>query len=290
MGASRDWQKVDPDLRSHPAFAYLATLLSLGPMEAHGLLAGLWAMAYRQAEDGDLTRFKPGAIAAAIGYAGNARDMVAALVEAGFLERDGDERLLIHDWSSWGGALHEHRQKERLWQAAARDRHQPDVMPTSTRVSTSQRTVRVKSRPLTIVDSDESTSFAKFWGAYPNKQGKVVALRRWKAMRTVDRECAIEVASAMAAAVEHGHRERALCPHGSTFLNQRRWEEWFDDGVIVPPPGYGPPEAPPTTNPTTEDRRIACYLCHGEVSPDEMETAHWHEGKGWRHRDCTEDS
>ena len=72
MGHSEDWQKIDPDLRTHPAFAHLSALLGLSPLMTHGLLAGLWAMAYRQASDGDLTRFKPGAIASAIGYEGNA--------------------------------------------------------------------------------------------------------------------------------------------------------------------------------------------------------------------------
>lgn len=301
MGASRDWQKVDPDLRSHPAFAHLKAILELSAMETHGLLGGLWAMAYRQAEDGDLTRFKPGAIAAAVGYRGNARDMVSALVEAGFLDRDGDERLTIHDWESWGGAAFASRRKEAEWSRVSRERRAGVKPSPASRRRVPAYTKSVKDlKPIDALPGVEvpkrartrtsvDVAFNVFWAAYPNKQGKVVAARRWKNMRPVDRECAIEVATAMTRSVEGGLRERDKCPYGSTFLNQRRWEEWYDgDGRIAPPPGYGVP-AGLRHDRTTEDNRIVCWRCDREVTPDDLETAVFTDKRGWRHAACTKE-
>jgi len=85
--------------------------------------------------------------------------------------------------------------------------------------------------------------FAAFWTAYPNKQGRLAAERRWKSLSRADRAAATEVAVAMAYCVECGYRERDKCPHGSTFLNQRRYDEWLsEDGELRAPPGYGPPQ------------------------------------------------
>ena len=83
--------------------------------------------------------------------------------------------------------------------------------------------------------------FDAFWAAYPNKQGRVPALRTWRRMKPHERAAALEVATAMSYCVECGYRERDKCPHGSTFLNQRRWDEWRnEDNELRAPPGYGP--------------------------------------------------
>jgi hypothetical protein len=92
-----------------------------------------------------------------------------------------------------------------------------------------------------VSENDTDVSFDAFWSAYPNKQGKVPAERTWKRLSRADRSAAIEAATAMAYCVECGYRDRGLCPHGSTFLNQRRFDEWRDeDGELRAPPGYGP--------------------------------------------------
>jgi len=300
MGASTDWQKIDPDLRSHPAFAHLTALLGLSAMETHGLLAGLWAMAYRQAEDGDLSRFKPGAVAAAVGYAGNAREMLAALTEAGFLD-DGDGKLVIHDWEDWGGALFAYRERDREYQ---RVRYHLNKRKSHSRTDESRRTSaenprisvvlgdreRESKSPLTPEREDAlgavetvDNSFEDFWRHYPNKQGKVPAQRTWKHLKLADRTAAIGIAMAMTQAVERGYRDRAVCPHGSTFLNQRRWEEW-EDG---PPPGYGPVGREGPVAPTTEEARPTCFVCKGTMSADDVLDGVYTTG-GWRHERCPE--
>jgi hypothetical protein len=131
------------------------------------------------------------------------------------------------------------------------------------------------------VKETTSNGFAAFWKAYPNKQGKVMAERRWRAMKPTERAAAAVVAFSMSGAVERGYRERDKCPHGSTFLNQRRWEEW-DEG---PPPGYGPAENL-RHDKTTEDNRIVCWKCSQEVTADDMEEAVFIDRKGWHHRLC----
>lgn len=89
--------------------------------------------------------------------------------------------------------------------------------------------------------SPTDEGFDAFWFLYPHKQGKVPARRAWGRLSRHDRKEATEIARAMAYCVECGYRDRDKCPHGSTFLHQRRWEEWRDeDGEFRAPPGYGP--------------------------------------------------
>jgi len=58
-----------------------------------------------------------------------------------------------------------------------------------------------------------------------------------------DRQRAVIVACAMAYSVDHGYKDRDKCPYGSTFLNQRRYDEWYDeDGTMIVPPGWGIPD------------------------------------------------
>ena len=135
------------------------------------------------------------------------------------------------------------------------------------------------------VKQEKSAGFGAFWAAYPNKQGKVPAERHWRGMRPAQRAQADLAAIAMAGAVEQGYRERDKCPHGSTFLNQRRYEEWFDEGgELAPPPGYGP-NGKPSTNLTTEQARPACVVCARPLTADEQMEAVMTR-KGWRHESC----
>jgi hypothetical protein len=124
MRATRHWQKTDPGLREHPHFLDLVAELKSTPIVIDGLLHGLWSMAFKMAPDGDLTKFKPRAIARAVGWTGHGDVMVTALVETGFLFWD-NERLLIHDWDEWGGSLFVHQKGD----AARQRRHRNDASP-----------------------------------------------------------------------------------------------------------------------------------------------------------------
>ena len=104
MKPEKKWQKTDPTLRSHPTFLDLVAELDSTPILVDGLLSGLWRMAFTDAPDGDISRFKPRALARAVGWMGDCDVMLHALTDTGFLCED-DGRLVIHDWADWGGAL-----------------------------------------------------------------------------------------------------------------------------------------------------------------------------------------
>jgi len=77
------------------------------------------------------------------------------------------------------------------------------------------------------------TDFDTFWRCYPNKQGKSEARKRWARMTPAER---CEAADTLGMWVEFwklAGTEQRFIPHGSTWLNQRRWE---DDLPELPAP------------------------------------------------------
>jgi len=246
MKPEKKWQKTDPALRSHPAFHDLVAELDSTPILVDGLLSGLWRMAFTDAPDGDLSRFKHRALARAVGWSGNGDVMVTSLLDTGFLCYEGD-RLFIHDWLDWGGALFSERADNA--RRVARHREKPaqggSVTVTSLlhthypRAETKTKTKREDQELLS--DSGESNDasfddFDLFWTPYPRKESKQAARRSWKRVPKKYRAAATAAAESMADCVDHGWQEKTFCPHPSTFLNQRRWEDWSDG----PPANYLP--------------------------------------------------
>lgn len=68
--------------------------------QAVGLLETLWKAAYRNTPEGDIGRLSNEEIAAAIEWAGDADELIQALVDTGWLDRDPTYRLLVHDWEA----------------------------------------------------------------------------------------------------------------------------------------------------------------------------------------------
>ena len=79
-------------------FKALCKRLNLPLYETVGLLEALWLFAQIQAKDGDLTRFTPLEIAGWLDWQRDENEMVEALVETRWLDRD-ETGLRIHDWS-----------------------------------------------------------------------------------------------------------------------------------------------------------------------------------------------
>ena len=67
--------------------------------------------------------------------------------------------------------------------------------------------------------------FDEFWAIYPRKRGtsRKVAERAWNRLGEADKDAAVESLAWFAANDWRGIQTRFI-PHGSTFLNQRRWE------------------------------------------------------------------
>jgi hypothetical protein len=195
MRPEKRWAKTDPGLRSHPAFVDLVEELNSTPIMVDGMLHGLWSLAFFDAPDGDVSRFKPRALARAVGWRvpGTSGDiLVKSLEDCGFLYRDGD-RLLIHDWSDWGGALFSERRYETDKKAAQRKLAEsvptvpgtspglPPVSPGPSRVDLDLEelkpptpldslTIKARAIPMWKVRDDDDQSFCTWRSVYSTAQ------------------------------------------------------------------------------------------------------------------------
>jgi hypothetical protein len=243
---TRDWQKIDPHLRHHPWFGRLVRKLDTDPIVAHGLLAGLWAFAFDFAQDSYIGKYSAADLAEAVGWQGDADQMMAALMHAGYI----DDKMCLHHWSEWGGALFADRTADahRKWD----NRHsEQEVMSTDNAGqcrTMPQRRVEKKRReksnpptPLAGGNGDTPQLFADFWNAYPRKIDKQTALRAWTA-RVKAGEDPVAMTTAAQHYAEHCQREYTeprYIKHASTFLGPDRP---FLDWVTAPAEGCTLPE------------------------------------------------
>ena len=79
-------------------FKALSKRLNLPLCWTVGILEGLWLFACHNARDGDLSRFSDLELAGWLEYPGTEVELIDALVETGWLDRNGDN-LHIHDWN-----------------------------------------------------------------------------------------------------------------------------------------------------------------------------------------------
>lgn len=85
---------------THRKTRRLARLLEIPPCFALGILESLWHTAAEQTPRGDIGALSDQDIADELFYEGEAERLVDALVDAGWLDRSDEYRLVIHDWSS----------------------------------------------------------------------------------------------------------------------------------------------------------------------------------------------
>lgn len=122
------WFEAHDTLSRHPKTLKLARLLKADRRYAVGLLHDLfsWGL-YAAGKQGELPGLAAEDIAAALDLPGK-RGMVAveALVEAGYLDREG-ERYRVHDWYDYAGKLYDSREKNRERNQRYRDRKKGDA-------------------------------------------------------------------------------------------------------------------------------------------------------------------
>jgi len=285
MGHKRDWQKTDPDLHSHPGFLKLCRELGAQPYQVDGWLSGIWRHAYRQAEDGDLTRFGEDGIAAMAGYDGSGEIFVAGLVGAHFLDRE-DGTIAIHGWTDWGGALFAEREADAERKRVQRSQEVPGTTRDTRRTQVDPRAKTENKREkehLSALRAFEP-DFAPWWQTYGKVGGRADALAgylHWR-QQGASREDLL-----LAAKNYRGWclATDTLQKHGGTFLAKKpnRWEEY-----VKPEPA----EKALPHDPTSDDRHILCHVCGEEVTPaQQLEPGATVDKKGWRHapKDCGAD-
>jgi hypothetical protein len=120
--------QADETLPDHPKTTRAVRLLRVNRCQFLGHLNCLWIWAMKNAPDGNLSRFSVRDISDAARWTDRddfedsadtaAEKFVGALVECrthdegyGFLERDEDGDLYLHDWQDYGGRVEEKRQR-----------------------------------------------------------------------------------------------------------------------------------------------------------------------------------
>ena len=83
----------------HPKTFDLAARLNRSRPEVLGFLTLLWDFTADVAPSGNIGKHSDGSISRACDWDGDPSSFIDALVAAGYLDRDPDHRLLIHDWS-----------------------------------------------------------------------------------------------------------------------------------------------------------------------------------------------
>lgn len=117
------WFEAHDTMARHPKTLKLARLLGVERRYAVGLLHDLfsWGL-YAADKEGALQGLKEADIAQALDYpAKKAGAMVAALVEAGYLD-SGPDGYAVHDWYDYAGKLYDSREKNREKNQRYRDR------------------------------------------------------------------------------------------------------------------------------------------------------------------------
>ena len=104
------WIKSEQALASHPKVHLLAKTLGISVPQVIGHLHLLWWWALDYADNGDLIRYKD-FIPNASQWDGDEKLYIDSLIEHGFIDVEGN-KLIIHDWLDYTGALIETREKD----------------------------------------------------------------------------------------------------------------------------------------------------------------------------------
>jgi hypothetical protein len=104
------WIKSEQALGQHPKLKLLANELEISIPECIGHLHLFWWWAVDYAEDGDITRYKD-FVPFSAQWEGDPAKFTNALIKHGWID-EVDDKLVIHDWLEYTGALIEIRQKD----------------------------------------------------------------------------------------------------------------------------------------------------------------------------------
>jgi len=84
---------------THTKMKRLCRRFNMAQWQGVGVLESLWHLTARETPRGNLGKLSDEDIALAIDYRGDEGQLITALVDSGWLDRDGAERLVVHDWA-----------------------------------------------------------------------------------------------------------------------------------------------------------------------------------------------
>ena len=201
----------------------------------HGLhyIVGWFCYVAEFAPTGDVSRFRPEALARACEWSGDADVFWKALEGAGFIEKT-DSGFKAHDWAD----EHSRFIKENI-KTKGKDK-KPTGFP---RVSHGKSALEEKRQeekrqektvaagaaekaPQEPKDEESlKTAFLAFWTAYPKRHGKSDAWKAWKALNPllVDLEAIQEALTWQKK--QKAWQDKQFIPLPATWIRGRRWED-----------------------------------------------------------------
>jgi len=170
-------------------------------------------------------------------------DTVTRLVTAGLIVRRHSDRLAPHNWAKRQFKSDTSADRTRRWRERKRD---VTVTPPEYREQNTE--IPPKGSPVTGVtdcqpkggrsrgsvarqrrgDVRYTERFERFWAAYPRKQAKAAAFEAFQKFDEEAQEGAVMAAPFFAQEMQEEGRPIDKIPHGSTWLNQRRFLDYVD--------------------------------------------------------------
>lgn len=232
------WIESHQGLARHIKTKRLARKLKISIPATIGHLHLLWWWAMDNLPDGRLTALEPEDIADEMMWNDDPNDLMDALEDTGFVDREGDE-LYIHDWHDYIGRLLERRKKEtdRKREYRKKSESRPAGQPMDeTRDGGGNSTVPYLTIPKDIKTTPKKKKdtypelFEQFWNTYPRRVEKSNALAKWNAQinKKEDPQQIITSAYNYMVYVSAEGTETKYMKHPKTFLNGDTWKEFIN--------------------------------------------------------------
>jgi hypothetical protein len=105
------WIESHQQLGKHPKMLRAARLLGINRVQMVGHLQYLWWWALDFATAGDIADYDAADIADAALWNGDPELFYSALVQCGWIDKESDQGVVLHDWHDYAGKLLEGREK-----------------------------------------------------------------------------------------------------------------------------------------------------------------------------------
>ena len=220
------WIESHQSLKEHPKLYQFMELVKINKAQAIGHLHLLWYWCVDYAPDG-VIRSNDAAICRAAEWSGDAKCLINALVDAGFLDRR-DGVLTVHDWSEF--RLHYDLMLERKEKQKEQTRERVQQWRATKRSSNAPVTKCNAHKDITKPNQPNQTNrfddaFDCLWEQYPRRLGRKQALVAFRKTVKTDANLAeIETALKNFLILDYPTREPKYVPYGSTWFGN--WQDW----------------------------------------------------------------
>lgn len=106
------WIESHQQLGKHPKMLRAARMLGINRVQMVGHLQYLWWWALDFATAGDIADYDAADIADAALWDGDPEQFYSALVACGWIDKQSDQDVILHDWHDYAGKLLEGREKQ----------------------------------------------------------------------------------------------------------------------------------------------------------------------------------